>query len=41
MADMSTQFFASEQQIGKNRAHVSAEKVKELNPYTLVSVETK
>ncbi len=35
--DLSTQFFATEAQVGKNRAAVSAERVRELNPYTLVS----
>ena len=38
--DLSTHFYAGESVIGQNRAVVSAQKVKELNPYTNVSAST-
>ena len=39
--DLSTQFYAGEKDIGQNRAVISAQRVKELNPYTNVSANTK
>lgn len=37
---MSTQFYITEQDIGKNRAIVSAPKIAELNVYTHIEVKT-
>lgn len=36
--DLSSQFYASEADIGKNRAEISFNHVKELNPYTKVDI---
>jgi ubiquitin-activating enzyme E1 len=38
--DLSTQFYFSANDVGKNRAEVSAREVQELNPYTKVLANT-
>eukprot|EP01128_Nolandella_sp_AFSM9_P004178 TRINITY_DN1830_c0_g1_i1.p1 TRINITY_DN1830_c0_g1~~TRINITY_DN1830_c0_g1_i1.p1 ORF type:complete len:1025 (+),score=229.32 TRINITY_DN1830_c0_g1_i1:40-3114(+) len=38
--DLSTQFFLTEADVGKNRAEASLSKLNELNPYTPVSLKT-
>eukprot|EP01125_Pyxidicula_operculata_P014311 TRINITY_DN4764_c0_g1_i1.p1 TRINITY_DN4764_c0_g1~~TRINITY_DN4764_c0_g1_i1.p1 ORF type:complete len:1018 (-),score=238.72 TRINITY_DN4764_c0_g1_i1:12-3065(-) len=40
IADLSSQFFLAESDVGKNRATVSAPKLAELNPYTAVYSKT-
>jgi len=40
MLDLSTQFYFSESDIGKNRAQVTLPQIAELNPYTKVLVNT-
>ena len=38
LSDLSTQYYLSSNDIGKNRAQVSLPKLKELNPYVTVDI---
>lgn len=41
LADLSTQFYLREQDVGKNRAEVCFPKIAELNPYVAYSLDTR